>query len=79
MLQSDMRTTINLPDDIYDVARSIASAKNLSLGDAVAELVRKGLEREPKFMEGRAFPCFWVPENAMPITLEQTLEAEDQP
>ena len=73
-----MRTTINLPDDLYDVARSIASAKNLSLGDALAELVRKGLRREPKFLEDGAFPCFLVPKHAGPITLEHTLEVEDQ-
>lgn len=73
-----MRTTINLPDDIYEVARSIATAKNLSLGEALAELVRKGLRREPRFVEEGPFPCFSVPDDAVPITLEQTLEAEDQ-
>ncbi|MBV8905217.1 MAG: antitoxin [Acidobacteriia bacterium] len=71
-----MRTTINLPDEIYDVVRSFAAAKELSLGDAVAELVRKGLRPEkPARKEG--FPCFDVPDSAAPITLEQTLAAED--
>ena len=75
-----MRTTVNLPEDVYEVARSIASAKRISLGEALAELVRRGLEpgsridsREP------GFPCFSVSQNAAPITLARTLDAEDEP
>lgn len=45
-----MRITVTLPDDIYQVARSVAEAKDISLDDAIAE---------------------------SPITLEQTLAAED--
>ncbi len=73
-----MRTTVNLPDDIYAIARSIAAAKQVSLGDAIAELVRKGISPAPR-LEGGAddFPCFAVRENAPPITLEATLDAED--
>jgi len=73
-----MRTTLNLPDDIYEVAQALAAAKKLSLGDAVAELVRKGLRPEVRIREGGAFPCFAVREGAAPITLEQSLEAEDE-
>ena len=72
-----MRTTINIPDDIGDVIRSFADARGISLGDAVAELVRKGLRPQP-LREGSPFPCFAVPEDAAPITLEQTLSAEDE-
>jgi len=74
-----MRTTLNLPEDVYEVARSLASAKNLSLGDAVAELVRKGLRPDSRIRGEGPFPCFSVPAGAAPITLKQTLEAEDQP
>ncbi len=73
-----MRTTLNLPDDIYEVAQALAAAKKLSLGDAVAELVRKGLRPEVRIREGGVFPCFAVREGAAPITLEQSLEAEDE-
>ena len=44
-----MRTTVNLPDDVYEAARNTK----------------------------KAFPCFNVPPGAKPITLEQTLAAED--
>jgi hypothetical protein len=73
-----MRTTLNIPDDVYHVARSLAAAKRISLGDALAELVRQGLHAAARVDTRKAFPCFVVREGAKPITLEQTLEAEDQ-
>jgi len=73
-----MRTTINLPDDVGDLIRSVADAKGISLGEAVAELVRKGVRPAPHTDEGLLFPCFSVPADAPPITLEQTLAAEDE-
>jgi hypothetical protein len=72
-----MRTTLNLPDDVYEAARSIASVRGISLGEAVAELVRRGLKPNAPANTRKAFPCFSVPPGARPITLEQTLEAED--
>lgn len=72
-----MRTTINLPDDVSEVVRSFANAKGISLGEAVAELVRKGLQPRAPISEENIFPLFAVPEGAQPITLDQTLAAED--
>jgi hypothetical protein len=73
-----MRTTINLPDDVYDVVRSFAEARRVPIGEAVAELVRKGLRPEPRLNSQEFFPTFAVPDGAAPITLEQTLSAEDE-
>lgn len=73
-----MRTTINLPDDIGEVIRSFALAKGISLGDAVAELVRKGLQPQTSPPEDEVFPQYRVPAGVPPITLAQTLAAEDE-
>jgi hypothetical protein len=73
-----MRTTLNLPDDVYEVARSIAHARQISLGDAIADLVRQGLKPSPANRSKGAFPSFAIPADARPITLEQTLAAEDE-
>ena len=73
-----MRTTLNLPDDVYRVARSVAGVKGISLGEALAELVRQGLKPAMRVDTQKVFPCFVLPEHAKPITLEQTLEAEDE-
>ena len=72
-----MRTTLNLPDDVFHAARSLAAACEISLGEALAELVRRGL-RAPVGIVEKAFPCFDVADER-PITLEATLAAEDEP
>ena len=73
-----MRTTVNLPDDVYRVVRDVANVKNISLGDALAELVRQGLRPSDRLDFSGPFPKFKVPPDAEPITLEQTLAAEDE-
>ena len=73
-----VRTTVNLPDDVYEAARSVAASKRLSLGEALAQLVRQGLTPPVELDTKKAFPSFVVPSDAEPITLEQTLRAEDE-
>ena len=73
-----MRTTINLPDDVYQLARALADLERLSLGDALADLVRRGMRPSPQIHTGKGFPTFAVRAGAKPITLEQTLAAEDE-
>jgi hypothetical protein len=72
-----MRTTINLPEEINAVIRSFAASKGISLGEAVSELVQRGLRPPQAPTRGGEFPQFPVPEGAAPITLEQTLAVED--
>jgi hypothetical protein len=72
-----MRTTLTLPDDVYKVARSLAADRRISLGDAIALLVRRGLQPIAPADTSKAFPCFRLPQGAEPITLERTLSAED--
>lgn len=38
-----MRLTINIDDDLYSVAKSLATAKDHSISQAVNELIRRGL------------------------------------
>ena len=73
-----MRTTVNLPDDVYEIARSMAAAKRVSLGEALAELIRRGLAPPSRMQNDAVFPQFHVSRHAAPITLEQTLDAEDE-
>lgn len=74
-----MRTTVNLPDDIYEAARSVAAVKKISLGEALGDLVRQGLRRPLEFerepMNGLLVPR--LPKDSPVITLEHTLAIED--
>jgi len=74
-----VRTTLNLPDDVSRIVRSLAEAKGISLGDAAAELILLGLRSHTRVYEGGyGIPCFSVPVDAAPITLEHTLALEDE-
>ena len=73
-----MRTTIALPDDVYEIARSLSAERRISLGEALAILVRRGLQPPVSVDTSKAFPCFRLPQNAEPITLKRTLDAEDE-
>ena len=73
-----MRTTLNLPGAVYDAASSLAHSKDISLGDAVAELVRQGMRPPASVKSKRGFPCFPAAPDAPPITLENTLALEDE-
>jgi hypothetical protein len=41
-----MRTTIDLPADLYDLARQLAHANDQSMSEVVVALTRAGLHRE---------------------------------
>ena len=73
-----MRTTLSIDPEILSVARQIAAARSISIGQAISELARKGLEAQPKPMSRRGFPVFAVAKNARPLTLEDILKAEDE-
>jgi hypothetical protein len=73
-----MRTTVNLPDDVYQAARATAALERISLGEALAALARAGMRPPAVIDAGGDFPCFELPPGAGPVTLERTLEIEDE-
>jgi hypothetical protein len=77
-MMSVMRTTLNLPEDVYSAAKSLALQRNLSIGDAIGELVRNGLRTSNRIDLSKDFPCFTVSADAQPITMQHTLELEDE-
>lgn len=44
-----MRTTIDLPDDLHQFAKSLAHERRQTLSDAVAEIMRRGIEGTSRF------------------------------
>lgn len=43
----EVRTTLDLPKDLHDAARSIARDRGSTMSEVVAELVRRGLGQSP--------------------------------
>ncbi len=63
-----MRTTLNLQDDAFQAASEYASARAMKLGDAVSELVTRGLgqakESKIAIKKAHGIWIFDVPANA---------------
>jgi hypothetical protein len=75
-----MRTTLNVDDDILEIAKSIADLHRVSIGQALSDLARKGLNT-PMAMRRDPVSGFWVldvPEDAPVITMEAVQRAIDQ-
>jgi hypothetical protein len=74
-----MRITFDIPDDVYQAACSVAAARGVSLEEAIVDLARRGLAGSSLIDDTKPFPCFAVAKPGPPVTLEQTLAAEDEP
>lgn len=72
-----MRVTLNLPDDVQQAARLLAKQRRISVGAALGELARHGIGVPGAPVPLPPFPTFQLPPGTAPITLEQTLAAED--
>ena len=48
-MMTNMRTTVNLDEDVLQAARDLAAVRRSTLGQVLSELARKGLQgdREP--------------------------------
>lgn len=72
-----VRTTLDLDESVLAAARALSRDRQLTLGEAISELARRGLRsgRLPTYRA--AFPVFEVPEEAPPLTLDQVNEYRD--
>jgi hypothetical protein len=77
----NMRTNINIAEDAREVASAYANARGITLGEAVTELIRKGLradsrqEPRPIARSFAGFPVF--PKSGRAITTEMVRKAEE--
>ena len=74
-----MRTTLNVDDDILDVAKNIAFVRQISVGQALSDLARRGM-KTPVGLKRDPVSGFWVfdvPEGASRITSEDVQRALD--
>ena len=73
-----MRTTLNIDDEILEVARSLADERSTSVGAALSHLARRGLQQQPASRETRnGFPLFNVSRDSTPLTLDRVKRHED--
>jgi hypothetical protein len=74
-----MRTTITIDNDLFEAAKALAAQKGISLGKAVSELMRRGIQHGGRPRPRKSgFPVFDVSADARPITLETVKRAEEE-
>jgi hypothetical protein len=72
-----MRTTLNLDEDVVEIARSHAWIQGKPVGEVVSELARKGLARgEYRLTDEAGFPSFAGEAGVPLMTTEMFLAAE---
>ncbi len=73
-----MRTTIDLPQDLHEIARSIARDRSQTLSEAVADLLRRGLSRDATLrVETDPLTGFLVLHGTGPVTSDDVREFEN--
>lgn len=80
-----MRTTVDLPPPLHDIARHIARKTDRSLSQTLVALIERGLEstavREPEAPPYRIDPVteLAVVSSPQPVTAEHVKALEDEP
>jgi hypothetical protein len=75
-----MRTTLNIDDDVLEIAKSVADVNRISLGQAMSDLARRGItapvgtRRDPV----SGLLVFDVPANAPTVSTEDVQQAIDR-
>jgi hypothetical protein len=72
-----VRTTLQIDDDLYQTAKSIAMAENKSIGQVISALLRKALFTKDYREDADDIPTFRVSENAPPLTIEMVRKADE--
>ena len=73
-----MRTTLSLDDDVVEIVKDYAAVKNLSLGAAVSDLVRKGIEAPLRVRLVNGLYVADLPPDSPVVTAERVKELMDE-
>jgi hypothetical protein len=74
-----VRTTLEIEDDVLEVAKDLARHQCVSLGKAVSQLLRKGIQIPERGQIVRnGLRVVSRPANAFPVTLEKVNQIRDE-
>jgi len=73
-----MRTTLDLDEDVYEVASARARLQRVSLGKAVSDMARRSLGAVRLEEDKRGFPVLRAPAGSPPITSERVRQLMDE-
>jgi len=73
-----MRTTLSLDDDVFREVKVYAESRDLALGKAVSELVRRGLAAPLRTRVVNGFHVVELPEDSPVVTRKHVQNLEDE-
>ncbi len=74
-----MRTTLDLDLDVLNAAKEIATARGLSAGQVVSQLVRKALQAAPSAKTKNGVPLITRPAGSPALTMAGVNLLRDEP
>ena len=72
-----MRTTLSLDDDLLPSVKTYAQSRDISVGKAVSELVRRGLHAPLRTRAVNGFHVVDLPADSPPATRENIRQLEE--
>lgn len=73
-----MRTTLSLDDDVFREAKVYAEGRDIALGKAVSELVRRGLQAPLQTRVVNGFHVVELPPNSPPVSSEDVRKLQEE-
>lgn len=74
-----MRTTLSLDDDVFREVKAYAESRDVAIGKAVSELVRRGLRAPLQTRLVNGFHVVQLPPDSPPVTTEEIEKLRDAP
>jgi hypothetical protein len=73
-----MRTTLSLDDDLLPQVKTYAESRDITVGKAVSELVRRGLRAPIQTRVVNGFHVIELPPGSPPVTIEHIRKLEEE-
>jgi hypothetical protein len=78
VLEIDMRTTLDLEEDVLMAAKEIARQQGVPVGKVVSDLVRQAMTHRPVGARRQGIPLFPIQPNAGVVTPELVNQLRDE-
>jgi hypothetical protein len=73
-----MRTTLSLDDDVFREVKAYAESRDVAMGKAVSELVRRGLHAPLQTRVVNGFYVVELPPGSPPVSAEDVEKLQDE-
>ena len=73
-----MRTTLSLDDDVFREVKAYAESRDVAIGKAVSELVRRGLQAPLQTRLVNGFHVVVLPPGSPPVSTEDVEKLQDE-